>query len=219
MREEPSPTEGPPPSGEPPSGPPRDEYGATEPGVAPGLDGRPVYTMPGVLAQPDAPSPAPTRPPGAPAVDRDAGGKALRETLRGRDKAIGIDLPAAGTVASAVADAVRAANTPNVSRATFEVRLGPDGRVLGVRVVRANAGDAASWARAAELVASRIAKRLVMGALSAGATIFVDVVSDVEMPAGDKGGFNPTGATFDLSNIGAHAARVVRTSFQVVPTR
>jgi hypothetical protein len=45
------------------------------------------------------------------------------------------------------------------------------------------------------------------------------VSSNLQPPAGSKGGFTGSGANFDLSNIGAHSTRNVRTSFRVVAAR
>ena len=48
-------------------------------------------------------------------------------------------------MASTLESAVRSSAIPGDTRATFEVRLGADGNVEGVRLVSASAGDAGTW--------------------------------------------------------------------------
>jgi hypothetical protein len=224
-----------PPTGEPAPAPgPSDGYDqppddGRDAVLAPGVGGTPVWAIPGAIAQPDLPRPAPTTVPARRAPDRDAAGRVLRDVQTSRDKGIGIDLPAAGTVASAVAEAVRSTDTPQVGRASYEVRLGANGQVLGVRLLRAVGGHADSWERAARLVAARLArsKLLMTGAYTSGAVVIVDVSSVVQLPAGPGGsgvvkpgpppGTVGGGGQFDLSNIGAHPSRVVSTSFRSRP--
>jgi hypothetical protein len=188
----------------------------------PGI-GRPVWAIPGVLPEAPRPAPAPTTPTAPRAVDPNIAGKVLDEKRRERDKALGLDLPAAGTVASAIGAAVRGGETPNEGRATFVVRLSSAGKVLDVRVASASAGSKDVWERAAKAAASRLSgKTLPMtGEFAAGATVYVDVSSAVSMPSGGKGGVHRqgTGIGFDLSDIGANPTRVVRTSFRVVPAK
>jgi len=190
----------------------------------PGLGGgRPVWTIPGVLPESGRPAPAPTTPGPQPEVDKNIAGKVLNEGLRARDKALGIDLPAAGTVATAVGNAVRGTETPNEGRATFVVRLSPTGQVLDVRLASASAGGQDVWQRAAQEAAARLkGKSLTMtGAYKDGATVYVDVVSAILLPDGTKGGVNRKGLGmgFDVANLGANASRVVKTSFRVVPAK
>ena len=45
---------------------------------------------------------------------------------------------------------MRGAETPNVGRASFEVRLSADGRVIGVRLASANGGASDVWDRVAK---------------------------------------------------------------------
>lgn len=193
-------------------------------GLPPSLGGGGrAWTMPGLAHSGGGGAPAPTAPPPPRPVDRDVAGTLLRREMQSQDKAKGIDLPAAGTVASTVGSVVRELETPPVSRATFEVRLGPSGQVLGVRVVSSNAGTADVWARVASAVAARLKGRQLRmtGNYAAGATVYVDMTSLMQMPSGAQGGpqFTGTGATFDLSDIGANGTRVVRTGFRVVPAK
>ena len=202
----------------------------------PGLDGKPVWAIPGAVDVPQraASAPAPTTP-GAPRpVDKDIAGKLLRGELAAKDKALGLDLPAAGTVAAALASAVRTTATPSTGRASYEVRLGPAGQVLSVRMVSASGGGDDAWAEAGRMAAGNLArKKLVMsGAFAGGAVIMVDVASHLQLPAGGgsksgapavKPGPPPGtaggGFTFDLSNVGAHPTRVVTSSFRTMPVK
>jgi hypothetical protein len=209
---------------------PKDEYDPLLPDTGggvltgpPGLGRRPVWTIPGVLPESGRPPPAPTTP-GAPReVDKNIAGKVLNDELRARDKGLGIDLPAAGTVATAIGNAVRGGDTPSEGRATFVVRLSPTGEVLDVRLASSSAGSQDVWQRAAQAAAARLrGKSLTMtGAYKAGATVYVDVTSAVLLPDGTKGGVKRqgTGVGFDVSNLGANPSRVVKTSFRVVPAK
>jgi hypothetical protein len=206
-----------------PSGPLPDEYGgppsADVPGV-PGLGGAPVWQLPGVLPDRAAARAAPTAPPPQRATSTDKAGEVLREAMRSKDKSLGLDLPAAGTVATVVADAVRSSDTPDTARATFEVRLSGSGQVLGVRVASSTAGAAELWARVARAVAARLTGRslTMTTAFAKGATVYVSVVSAVKMPSGaSSGGVHASGSGFgfDLSDIGARPVRVVSSSFRV----
>jgi hypothetical protein len=186
-RGSPSPADEPGASPEPSAGAPSEGGGVL--GLPPGFDGRPVWAMPGVLAPLPAATAAPTTAPRAPDTPRDVAGQVLRGTLRTRDRELGLELPAGGTVASAIADAVRSSEAPGDARATFEVRLGPDGNVLGVKVQRASAGSGATWdrvaARAAKAIAAR-GLRLTGDAAGRDATVTVSIESKVVYPAGTK---------------------------------
>lgn len=187
------------------------------PGV-PGLGG-PAWAMPGVFDGPAAaPKAAPTVAPAPRPVDRDIAGVVVREAMATRDKDIGIDLPVAGTLASAVRTAVQGSNMPSGSRGSIECRVGPNGVVSGCRVLSSMGGAPDSWAAAV-----RAAKAVAAGGLPSryarGAIVTVDVSVNDSPPAGSKGGFTGLGASFDLSNIGAHATRQVRISHRVVAAR
>lgn len=203
---------------------PTDEYGGpppAEPITAPGLGGTPVWTIPGVLPPQGPPPPAPTAAPARADTPTDKAGQLLRQAMGAKDKALGLDLPAAGTVATAVAEAVRASDTPHTARATFEVRLSGSGQVLGARMVSATAGASELWARVASAAMARLSgKALTMtAAFAKGARVYVSVVSSVRMPSGAASSgpkMQGAGFGFDLSDIGAHATRVVSSSFKVV---
>jgi hypothetical protein len=214
-----------------PSTPPRpkpDEYGPLPEdgrGVVqiPGIGGPAVWALPGVVPNAPPPAPAPSTAPSPRPVDKDIAGSVIREAMRASDKHLGLDLPAAGTVASAVGEAVRGSDTPHVSRATFEVRLGPDGSVRSVRIASFSGGAADVWERAAQAAAAILRGRALQmnEAFAKGGTIYVDVSSLLQRPSGSTSAIRPQGlgASFDLSDIGAHAARVVKTSFRAVAMR
>lgn len=203
---------------------PTDDYGGpppAEPITAPGLGGTPVWTIPGVLPRQGLPPPAPTAAPARADTPTDKAGQLLRQAMSAKDKSLGLDLPAAGTVATAVAEAVRASDTPHTARATFEVRLSGSGQVLGARMVSATAGGAELWARVASAAMARLSgKALAMtAAFSKGARVYVSVVSSVRLPSGASSSgpkLQGAGFGFDVSDIGAHATRVVSSSFKVV---
>jgi hypothetical protein len=230
---EPSPVspEGPPQTS--PSTAPPSEYDSPPPErndiiFAPGVGGKPVWALPGALPDQPTPAPAPTVPGRPRETDRDIAGTVLRKVQTENDKAKGIDLPAAGTVASAIKAAVQGSDAPNEGRATFEVRLGPRGQVLGVRVISSSSGGNAGWSTAAASAQARLAGRTLAmsGDFAKGATVYIDVVSKMALPAGSAGGIKPGAAgavggsiDFDAANIGARAKRSVSSSYRVVPNR
>lgn len=208
-----------------PTAAPPDEYGSPpDPdGVAgvPGLGGAPVWQLPGVLPDRMPSQAAPTVAPPGPLTPTDKAGQLLRQVMQAKDKARGLDLPAAGTVATVVADEVRSSDTPETARATFEVSLSGAGQVLGVRATSMTTGAADVWARVARAAAARLAARkLAMPSTFAkGAKVYVSIVSAVKMPSGaSSGGVHPSssGFSFDVSDIGARPTRVVSSSFRVV---
>lgn len=190
------------------------------PGV-PGLGGNAVWTMPGVVEGAGrAPPPAPTVSPKARPVDKDIAGQVMRDMLATRDKEMGIDLPAAGTVRSALVAAVQSADLPGNARGTIQFRVGPSGQILDVRVLGHGSGSSEAWQRAANAAKAQLAGRgLAMAQYTKGAIITVDVSSKVQAPAGSKGGLQGSGVAFDLSNIGAHTSTQVHASFTVAAIR
>lgn len=194
----------------------------TGPGTGlPGLGG-PAWSMPGVIPDMGRPAPAPTTSPRA-TFDPQRATKVLTDVLKEKDKEIGLDLPAAGTVASTVASVVRSTNTPTEGRATFEVKLSPTGQVLSVRVTSSTGGSAGDWAAAAAAVKASLAGRALgmTAAYAKGAMIHINVTSALTLPDGSKSAITQkgAGATFDVSNIGAHMQRVVKRSYSVSPVK
>ncbi|MGK3997683.1 hypothetical protein [Sorangium sp. So ce1024] len=179
-----------------PAAPPGDEYGGPPPAappaagggiaLAPGL-GAPLWTVPGALPGPEAAPAAPTAAPLPRPVDPAIASKVLSGTLHNKDKSVGISVPAAGVVASTLADTVRASAAPLDARATFEVKLGADGQVLGVRLVSATAGDGPTWERiVSEAKGALAGSALQMGPDRTPVTVTVKVQSKVQYPSGSK---------------------------------
>ncbi|XXX77307.1 hypothetical protein WMF30_00845 [Sorangium sp. So ce134] len=195
VAESPAPAEAPGPVAEAPgspAAPPGDEYGGPPPAagggvaLAPGI-GAPLWGVPGLLPGPDAPRAAPTAAPRARPMDPEIAGKVLTDTLHGKDKSVGISVPAAGVVASTLADTVRSSTAPLDARATFEVKLGADGQVLGVRLVSASAGDGPTWDRIVDAAKGALAgSALQMGSDRQPVTVTVKVQSKVQYPSGSK---------------------------------
>ncbi|KYF70750.1 hypothetical protein BE15_37815, partial [Sorangium cellulosum] len=149
--------------------------------------GAPLWTVPGALPAPDAPRAAPTAAPLPRPVDPAIAGKVLSGTLHSKDKSVGISVPAAGVVASTLASTVRSSAAPLDARATFEVKLGADGQVLGVRLVSATAGDGPTWERiVGEAKGALAGSALQMGSDRAPVTVTVKVQSKVQYPSGSK---------------------------------
>ncbi|WP_437335324.1 hypothetical protein [Sorangium sp. So ce394] len=178
--------------GPPAAAPPGGEYGGPPPAagggvaLAPGI-GTPLWSVPGLLPGPDAPRAAPTAAPRAQPLDPAIAGKVLNETLHSKDKSVGISVPAAGVVASTLADTVRASAAPLDARATFEVKLAADGQVLGVRLVSATAGDGPTWDRIVDAAKGALAgSALQMGPDRQPVTVTVKVQSKVQYPSGSK---------------------------------
>lgn len=167
---------------DPSPGPP----GAGLTGV-PGLGSTPVWaSVPGLFPS-AAGAAAPTSAPKARPVDPESANRVLSSTMRSRDATLGLSVPAAQVVAGTVADATRTVPVPHNTRASFEVRLAPDGSVLSTKVISASGGDASAWDAAAKSVAASLGGRsLVMGADGArsGATVVVSVTTKHVYPAG-----------------------------------
>lgn len=211
-----------------------DEYGAPPPAVPgvgagiPGIGG-PAWAIPGVIPEAGRPRPAPTTVGPAPEVDRKIAGKLIADVMREKDRQLGLDLPGAGTIATVVSDVVRGSGTPDVARATLEVRIAPGGRVSSVRVVRSSAGNAGDWSAVAGAVSGRLASRqfTLPESYAAGAIVMVEVISQLQKPDGSTGGtsINKGGSSdslggsvsFDAANIGARAKRHVRASASARP--
>lgn len=172
-----------------PAAPAPDEYRSLPPSAAapgiPGLSG-PLWAIPGVVPSSGAPKPAPTAITAAPAVPADVASRVLSGTLHSRDKAMGIDVPAAGVVAGSVADALRHSALTDV-KGTFEVKLSGEGNVESLRFIGSNDGDASQWTAVAEAAKRSLAGRaLQMGSDKQGVTVVVKVESKVQYPAGTK---------------------------------
>ncbi|MDC3956619.1 hypothetical protein [Polyangium jinanense] len=175
------------------------EAPAEQPPTLPGLDGKPIWAVPGVLPAPalagrvsSAPPPAPEEPTIAPSL----GQKAL-DYLASRvppppsayERRDPIQhFPAAGTLASAVTDELRSSTTPAESDTHFELVVDAQGHLVSVHVVAADPAHR----KAAEHVARAIAERFsgqtfpLPDAFAAGSRIRVGVKSEVVLPNGAK---------------------------------
>ncbi len=135
-------------------------------------------------------SAAPTATPAAKQADGATVNRLLSSTLLGQTREKGIDLPATQIVVGAVSAQTRTLSVPHNTRASFTVKLGPGGKVQGVRVSSASAGDAAAWEGAAKAVAAQLSgKQLGLGdAASSGATVVVSVTVRHVFPTGSAKG-------------------------------
>jgi hypothetical protein len=188
----------------------------------PGIDGPKVWALPGVVA-PGHTTAAPTTIAAPRGPDKDIGTRVVREAMKEADKKKGIDIPAAGTVATGVRDSVRSSDTPMASSGSFEVRVGPGGVVLGVRVVGHHGGTDDQWERAAQAALARLrGKTLALpDEYSRGALVYIDTTSTEELPSGSGSLIKQSGAGIagDLSDIGAHKQRVVRSGYRITPAK
>jgi len=213
---------------------PPDEYGSlpplgTNPGAIPGLGTGPLWSMPGMIPETGKPKPAPTSIAAARPTDPKLPGRLIGDAMRDKDRQLGLDLPGAGTIASVVRDAVWGSNTPEFAKATFEVRIGPGGRVISVKVLSSSAGVLGDWNAVASAVSGRLASNNfpLPETFAAGAIVTVSVVSQLQMPDGSVsgrpsiagGGANNVGGsmTFDTANIGARPKRLVAASASARP--
>lgn len=187
-----------------------------------GLGALPIYAAPGVMPLTEGPAPAPTHIPKRD-VDHDIATKVLTGAQKAKDKALGLDLPAAGTVAAAVKSATHSSSVGGSASATIAVEIGPSGAVRTVRVAGAQGGSAAAWAGVASATRAALAgQALAMtGAFKKGALVVVHVQSHMQSPSGRRvGSEGPsvgTGFSFDVADIGARPKRVVTTSFSTQP--
>jgi hypothetical protein len=177
--------------------------------------GGPVWAIPGVLPQ-EAPAgaPAPTVAPAPRPVDPDIAGKVLREKMASNDKDLGLDLPMAGSMASAVQGAVFSSDIPKGTHGSIVCNVSASGVVSNCRVTGSSGGTTAAWNNAAQ-AANAIAGSVLPGQYARGAVVTIDVSVSDTPPAGGKGGISGLGASFDVSNIGAHNTRKVRVSHSV----
>ena len=154
------------------------------PDRAPGLNGPPVWMIPGVLT---APSAANTTKPLAPRATGAATPPGQNPSEEQKQTAL---LPAAGTLGSAVAEEVAASSAPLTSESHFKLTLDAQGRLVSALFLSANEGDRAGWERVARAVAKRFAgKTMPMpSAYAAGGTVYVSIRSRVVMPDGTSHG-------------------------------
>lgn len=172
----------------PAAGPPADEYGSLPPAdpgpIVPGLSG-PLWSVPGVVPTGALPKPAPTTIT-APVVPSDVASRVLSGTVHSHDQSVGVEIPAAGVVATSVADAMRGSALTDV-KGTFEVKLSGEGKVESVRFIGSTDGDASQWSGVANAAQKALAGRaLQMGSDKQGVTVVVKVESKLQYPNGAK---------------------------------
>lgn len=179
--------------------------------TVPGIDGRPIWAMPGVLpsdpalgraiaAQPAPVVPAPpaTNPatprPIAAALDYLGSGNPPKPDAR---IAPPLHFPAAGTLASTLADEIRGSSTPPESNGIFELVIDAKGHLLSVQVVAADPKYRKEWDRVAQVVAQRFTGQTfpLPDAYVVGSRIRVAITSQLTMPDGTSHGIPMPSAT------------------------
>ncbi|MFO0554231.1 MAG: hypothetical protein U0271_37975 [Polyangiaceae bacterium] len=228
--------------GEPGSGNPNASNGGVltgngEPGgddwSAPGGDGS-QPGLPGTVGAPkiawsdlgvsSAAPPAPTSAPKAAQVSRDKANDVIGAAVRSKDSEYGLDFPAAGTIASIFRSTVQGSEAPGDARATFQVVLGPGGKVQTVKVVSSAGGGEGLWSSIAKTAQASIAsnKFNMPSGFEKGAVVVVNVQSKMKMPSGadvDAGLKLSLTQTFDVADIGARPVRVVSAQASASPVK
>jgi hypothetical protein len=172
-------------------------------GALPGLDGKPIWAVPGVLPEaPLAGRVAAPSPPVVPAAPPPALGPIARPVQAALDylgsgvpkKAPPAEptlyFPAAGTFASALADSVRSSSTSAESETTFELIVNAQGALASVSVVAAAPENRKECERVAGALAARFTGQTFQlpDAFTAGSRIRVTVQSAMTKPDGTKHG-------------------------------
>jgi hypothetical protein len=140
----------------------------------------------------------------------------INREIQAKDRTLGLDLPAASTIASIVGGAVRASDLPYDCQGTVQVALGADGKVRSVNVGGYAGGGPAEWRQVASGVEGALKGRTfpMKSGFAKGAVVTVRARSVLRMPSGD-GGREGLSFTFDPTNIGARPTRQVTTSVGV----
>jgi hypothetical protein len=211
---------------EPGPGPadPNEGFSAPEdPGIPGSGPGREIWRDGKLLALEKAPA-APTEAPKEKLASRDSANETIKDVLRKKDKKLGLDLPAAGTVASIIKAQVQGSDAPGNVSASFIVKLGPTGSVTSVTVGAINGGNASMWnAIAASSKAAIAARKLNLTEdFKKGAIITVNVQSKMSMPSGAEVGAGlklSLTQNFDVADIGASPVRVITAPFSAAPVK
>lgn len=191
-----------------------DEYPSTattpSPSQAPipGIDGKPIWAVPGVM--PPAPAmggaltaqPAPVVPAPPPAstgalatvMDYLASGNPPKASARIEPP---LHFPAAGTLASALASEVRGSSTPPNSNGIFELVINAQGQLVSVQVLAAAPEYRPEWDRVAKAIAQRFLGQTfpLPTAYAGGSRVRVAVTSQMTMPDGTAHGIPAPAAT------------------------
>lgn len=171
--------------------------------MVPGLDGKPIWALPGVMPAMPAPAlggaaraaPAPVIPnpppantgPVAKVLDYLASGNPPKPSAR---IAPIQHFPAAGTLASAIATEIRGSSTPPNSNGIFELVVDAKGLLVSVQVVHADPDYRKEWDRVAGSIARRFLGQTfpLPDAYAGGSRIRVAVTSQLVMPDGTPHG-------------------------------
>lgn len=169
----------------------------------PGLDGKPIWALPGILPPAPAPTsagaiaagPAPVIP-GAPPASTGPLAVALDYLASGNPPKANatiapvLHFPAAGTLASALASEVRSSSTPPNSDGIFELVVNAKGQLISVQVVAADPRNRQEWDRVAQAIAQRFSGQTfpLPDAYAQGSRIRVAVQSRMTMPDGTAHG-------------------------------
>lgn len=158
------------------------------------------------------------------AVDRTVATRLLADSQAERDKSLGLTLPAAGNIASALGASVRAALGPKTAGSgTFLAILAPGGRLVALTPIAWNGGSAEAWASAAQAAAGSLAGRsfALVAPFQNGAVVWVEVTATFTLPSGAATSVSgePGGFRFDLADIGRRRQQVVRTSVRVAAVK
>lgn len=170
------------------------------PAPLPGLDGKPIWALPGVLPPavalggavaaapaPVVPAPPVSTGPLAAALDYLASGNPPKPSAR---IAPPQHFPAAGTLASALANEIRGSSTPPDSSGVFELVIDAKGQLVSVQVIAADPIHRKEWDRVARTVAQRFAGQTLPlpDTYAIGSRIRVAVTSQLTMPDGTPHG-------------------------------
>lgn len=172
------------------------------PAPLPGLDGKPVWSLPGVLPSPAlagrvSPGPPPTPEAPSPSLPLGTAGQAVLDYLGSGTPPPPSQtpepvqhFPAAGTLASAVAEEVRSSSAPPESDTVFELVVDAQGHVASVHVIAVDPDHRKAAEGAARAVAKRFSGQTLPlpGAFAGGSRIRVSVQSRLAMPDGSKHG-------------------------------
>ena len=198
----------------PPS--PGDLYAPGTPGIGPS---GPIWQQyPGVIP-PDGPGPLPA-PTSAPrkTYDRGAATKVIQDSVRAKDRKLGLDFPGRGPIRAAFVSAVYGSDAPYDCSASFSLMVDRNGKVTTVTLGGYAGGDSSTWQAVLKSAKAQLAAATLpmKSAFAKGALVGVNVRSQLKMPGG---GTSRDGATisFDVTDLGAKETRVVTAAVSARP--
>jgi hypothetical protein len=163
------------------------------------------------------PMPAPTKT-SKRTFDKDAANKSIDRAIRQKDSQLGLDFPAAASIAAVLRDAVRASDAPFECKGSFSVAVSEAGKVTAVRLGGYSGGDSGTWNAISKSALATLSSRVfeMKSSFAKGAMVGVTIKSEQKMPGG---GVGRQGATFsfDVADVGAKPIRVVTMSFSARP--